>query len=272
MSTHVAATPPTALVTGASTGLGADFARQLARRGNHMVLVARNRERLEALAHELGSAEVLVADLATDAGVDAVAARLTDPEHPVDTLVNNAGFGLHDPFLRSSAAEEKASVDVLVKAVTLLCHAAAPGMVARGNGLILNVSSVSTLLASGTYSAAKAYVTTLTESLAADLTGTGVRATVVLPGFTRTEFHQRANLDMSGLPAWMWLNSAEVAHVALTDAEAGKVISVPGPQYKAITALLRLLPRPVVRRLSVGAHRPSWNAPKGATKKTPTRV
>lgn len=251
---------PTALVTGASAGLGTEFARQLARRGNHMVLVARNRERLDALAAELGGAEILIADLTTPAGIESVVDRVRDPLDPVDTVVNNAGFALHDPFLRSQEQEEDANIDIMVRAVTRICHAAAPGMVDRGHGLILNVSSVSALLSSGTYSAAKAFVLTLTESLAADLTGTGVHASVVLPGFTRTEFHQRAHLDMSSLPDWMWLDSGEVARIALDDAEYGTVISVPGVQYKAITTLLRLLPRSVVRQISSGAHRPSWNS------------
>lgn len=249
---------PTALVTGASAGLGAEFARQLARRGNRMVLVARNEERLNTVAAGLGGAELIQADLTTDEGVEHVAERLRDPERPIDTLVNNAGFALHDPFLRSDATGEAATVDAMVRAVTLLCHAAAPGMVDRGHGHIINVSSVSAYLASGTYSAAKAYVTTLTESLAQELAGSGVTACAVLPGFTRTEFHQRAELDMSSTPGWMWLDSGYVVKVALDDAMAGRSLSVPGPQYKAIVALLRVLPRSVVRRLSAGAHRPSW--------------
>ena len=175
-----------------------------------MVLVGRNRDRLELLAAEFGGAEVLVADLATEVGVEAVAARLKDQDRP-STLVNNAGFGTADSFLDSTPEYESDSVEVMVRAVTLLSKTAAEAMVERGHGMILNVSSVAALLPGGSYSAAKAFVLTLTESLALELQGTGVQASVVLPGFTRTQFHQRADIDTTAIPEWMWLDNGEDA-------------------------------------------------------------
>lgn len=255
----MSAEPPIALVTGASAGLGAEFARQLARRGNRMVLVGRNRDRLELLAAEFGGAEVLVADLATEVGVEAVAARLKDQDRPISTLVNNAGFGTADSFLDSTPEYESDSVEVMVRAVTLLSKTAAEAMVERGHGMILNVSSVAALLPGGSYSAAKAFVLTLTESLALELQDTGVQASVVLPGFTRTQFHQRADIDTTAIPEWMWLDSGEVARTALTDASQGRVVCVPGLQYRALSALLQALPRPFVRRLTGTKGAPSMD-------------
>lgn len=249
---------PIALVTGATAGLGAEFTRQLATRGNKMVLVARNAERLQRMSDDVGGAETISADLTTEAGVQKVLDRIADPDRPITTLINNAGFANHDPFLRSTSQSEADAVNAMVRAVTLLCHAAAPRMAQLGTGTIINVSSVSAYLTSSTYSAAKAYVTSLSEALAEDLSGTGVKICAVLPGFTRTEFHERADLDMSNLPEWMWLDAGHVVRVALEDAARGRVISVPGMQYKAIVGLLRAMPRRVVRRISSGSHRPSW--------------
>lgn len=250
---------PTALVTGASSGLGTDFARQLARRGNRMVLVGRNQDRLEQLAAEFGGAEVLVADLATEVGIEAVAERLGDRDRPISTLVNNAGFGTADSFLDSTPEYESDSVEVMVRAVTLLSKAAAEAMLERDHGMILNVSSIAALLPGGSYSAAKAFVLTLTESLALELEGTGVQASVVLPGFTRTQFHQRANVDATAIPEWMWLDSGQVARTALTDASQGHVVCIPGLQYRALSALLQTLPRPLVRRLTGASAAPSMD-------------
>lgn len=242
----------TALVTGASSGIGLALARRLAREGNDLVLVARDRARLERLAGELraahgGAVEVLVADLADREQTGAVCERLADPDRPVDLLVNNAGFGLHRPFLDNDLAEEEAALDVMVRAVLLTSHSAGRAMRDRGSGAILNVSSVASFTASGTYSAEKAFVTVFSEALAAQLRGSGVTVTALCPGLTRTEFHERARMRLPGVPGALWLDADEVARQALADVAAGKVLSVPGPVWKVATAVVRALPRPLVR-------------------------
>lgn len=242
----------TALVTGASAGIGLAFAQRLARDGNDLVLVARDRARLDRLASELRAAhgvevEVLVADLADRAATWEVCDRLADAARPVDLLVNNAGFGLRAPFLDNDLAHEEAGLDVMVRAVMLTCHAAGRAMRERGHGAIVNVSSVASFIANGTYSAEKAFVTVFSEALASELSGTGVTVTALCPGFTRTEFHDRARMQVSALPGWLWLDADVVAQQALADIAAGKVISVPGAQWKVVTAAVRALPRPLVR-------------------------
>ena len=242
----------TALVTGASAGIGRAFAERLAREGSDLVLVARNAARLEELARSLRErhavrVEVLVADLADRDATGEVCARLEDDVRPVDLLVNNAGFGLRRSFLDNDLAQEEAALDVMVRAVLLTCHAAGRAMRARGHGAILNVSSVASFIANGTYSAEKAFVTVFSEGLASELSGTGVTVTALCPGFTRTEFHRRARIQLSMLPAALWLDADDVVHQALADVAAGKVVSVPGAQWKVLTAVVRTLPRPLVR-------------------------
>ncbi len=242
----------TALVTGASAGIGRAFAERLAHDGHDVVLVARDRARLERLAAELRQrhgvgAEVLVADLSDRDQTEEVCRRLADPSHPVDVLVNNAGFGLQHPFLDNEVAREEAALDVMVRAVLLTCHAAGRAMRERGRGTIVNISSVASFMASGTYSAEKSFVTVFSEALAGQLAGTGVTVTAVCPGLTRSEFHERARMTLSGVPRGMWLDADEVARQGLSDAASGKVVSVPGPQWTAVSLLLRALPRPLVR-------------------------
>ena len=247
----------TALVTGATAGIGLAFCRELAERGHDLVLVARDRARLENVSDELEAkyqvhCEILAADLSDRLQVQKVAERLAEPGRPVDLLVNNAGFGLSRSFLQGDLAEEERALDVLCRAVMVLSHAAALAMRDRGRGAIINVSSVAGFVAMGSYSAAKAWVTTFSEALANELAGTGVTVTALCPGFTHTEFHQRASLDMSRLPRVMWLEADRLVRDCLDDVKAGKVVSVPGPQYKLIAALTRTLPRGLVRRASGG--------------------
>lgn len=242
----------TALVTGASAGIGRAIATRLAHDGSDLVLVARDRARLERLAAELTAAhgvavEVLVADLADRAQTEGVCRRLADPDRPVDLLVNNAGFGLHRPFVDNEIAQEEAALDVMVRAVMLTSHAAARAMRERGRGAILNVSSVAGFMASGTYSAHKSFVTVFTEALAGQLDGTGVTATALCPGLTRTEFHERARMRLPGVPAGLWLDADEVARQALADVAAGRAVSIPGAQWKAAALAVRALPRPLKR-------------------------
>ena len=242
----------TALVTGASAGIGRAFAERLAREGADLVLVARDRGRLEELARTLTAShgvavEVLVADLADREATGLVCDRLADRDRPVDLLVNNAGFGLRRSFLDNELASEEAGLDVMVRAVLVTCHAAGRAMRERGEGAIVNVSSVASFIASGTYSAEKAFVTVFSEALASDLAGTGVTVTALCPGFTRTEFHRRARIRLSMVPAALWLDADDVVHQALSDVAAGKVVSVPGAQWKVLTTVVRTLPRPLVR-------------------------
>ena len=242
----------TALITGPTAGIGRGFAEAFARKGFDLVLVARDEQRLQAVADDISerfgvSCEVLPADLCDRTAVDRVAARLADSSRPVQALVNNAGFGLNRSFLGSSVDDEQRSLDVLVTAVLRLTHAAAPGMVDRGSGLIVNVSSVASWITGGTYSAAKSWVTVFTESLAQELSGTGVRATAVCPGFVHTEFHQRAGIDMSSIPEWMWLDVDQVVAQAFRDLAVGSPVSIAGPQYKAFSAVLRHGPRALAR-------------------------
>lgn len=237
----------TALVTGATAGIGNAFARRLAADGHALVLVARDRARLEEVAATLADAhgvpvEVLPADLADPQQLAQVAERLRDPARPVDLLVNNAGFGLRGLFVDGDLDGELRMLDVMVRAVLVLSHAAAPGMVARGRGAVINVSSVAGFLPGGTYSAAKAWVTTFTMSLSLELLGTGVTATALCPGFVRTEFHQRAELDMTSLPAWAWLDADRLVRDCLGDVRLGRSVSVPSKRYRVTVSLLRHLP------------------------------
>ena len=241
-----------ALVTGASAGIGATFCAQLAERGYDLIVVARSTDRLEQLRAELEAkhqirVEVLTADLTNSLDVQKVAWRLSEPNRPVDLLVNNAGYGLKKRFLRNDVQDEIAALDILVRTVMVLSHAAALQMKGRGGGAIVNVSSVAGFMASGSYSAAKSYVTVFSESLAGELAGSGVTVTALCPGFTHTEFHDRAGINHQGTPDFLWLDADRLVRDCLTDVDKGKVVSIPGLQYKAITTLLRVAPRPLLR-------------------------
>jgi short-subunit dehydrogenase len=248
----------TALVTGATAGIGNAFARRLAADGHALVLVARDRDRLDRVAATLHDAhgvdvEVLPADLIRPDDVTRVADRLRDPLRPVDLLVNNAGMGLRGRFVGGDLAGELAQHDLMTRAVLVLTHAAVPGMVARGRGALVTVSSVAGFMPGGTYSAAKAWATTFTVSLGLELAGTGVTATALCPGFVRTEFHERAGLDMHGLPSWAWLDADRLVRECLADVRRGRLVSVPSRRYRLAVALLRHLPPGALGR--VGATR-----------------
>ena len=229
---------PTALVTGATAGIGAAFARALAGRGYDLVLVARDEERLRAMS--LG--EVLAADLADEAASARVEERCAAG---IDLLVNNAGIGTRGTFDSVDVAHEEQLLRVNVRAVMRLTHAALPAMLARGSGGIVNVSSVAGFAPGArgaTYSASKAWVTNFSESLHLQYAERGVQVLALCPGFTRTEFHERAEMDVSGIPERLWLDADRVVSDCLHDLARGKAISVPGAQYKAIVAASRVIP------------------------------
>jgi uncharacterized protein len=246
----------TALVTGASAGIGTAFATQLAARGHDVVLVARDGERLEQLAKTLHAehhieAEVLVADL-TDAGALArVEARLADPARPIDTLVNNAGFGTNGLLHELDVETETREVGLNVVALVRLTHAALGAMIPRRSGGVLNVSSLAGMQPTprnATYGATKAFVTSFTQSVHEELRGTGVRATVVCPGFTRTEFQVRAGFDSSRVPGFLWQGPEEVAAGALDALERGRAVYVPGTLNRVTAGLVSVLPDALTRR------------------------
>lgn len=246
---------PTALVTGATAGIGAAFARRLADEGHSVVVVARNAARLERLASDLrartrSDVEVLPADLTTDEGCAAVERRLADPARPVDLLVNNAGTGVTASFLRSGVDDEEQMLRLNVRAVLRLTKAAVPGMAERRSGAVVNVPSVAGCVPRGTYGATKAWVTAFSRALRAELRRHGVAVLAVCPGYTRTEFHARLGMDVRGVPRWLWLDADTVVDTALRELDEGRAVSIPGVQYRLLTALLRLLPRPLLDRLS----------------------
>lgn len=243
-----------ALVTGASSGLGAEFARALAARGCDVVLVARRADRLQRLAAKLTDdyrvgAEVLAADLADPGGLAEVEARLAAPDRPIDLLVNNAGTGDGGPPSEMPADEQERVVRLNVIAPVRLARALAPGLLARGRGGVINVASLTAMLPGqpdgGAYAASKAFLASYGESLAADLAGRGPRVTTVCPGYARTEM--TAGLQERGLPAVAWVPVERVVADTLRAFAAGRPLVVPGAQYKTADALLRLLPRPVLR-------------------------
>ncbi len=244
----------TALITGGTSGIGAEFARQLAAAGFDLVLVARNVDRLKAMASELHAksgitVEALAADLANRNDVARVAARIEDASRPIDILINNAGAGLRTQLASTDVAAHERAFTVMCWAVLVLGGAAARAMQGRG-GTIINLSSLQTYLATGAYAANKAWVTAYSQSLAVELRGTGIVVTAVLPGWVRTEWHARAGVERSSLPGFLWIEPDVVARIALRDARRGKVVSIPTVRYRVLGWIVRRLPSSVVRRIS----------------------
>lgn len=239
---------PTALITGASAGLGAEFARQLAAKGADLVLVARGAEALETLAAELRTrhgvaVEVLTADLSVEAEVARVAERVADAGHPIDMLVNNAGFGLPLQFADNDIDDEVRHLRVHVEASMRLMHAGIRSMRGRG-GRIVNVASVAGFISRSTYSACKGWLIGFSRWANSEYSRDGVTVTAVCPGFTHTAFHSRMGLEpgREGVPALMWLDAPLVVREGLRDAARGKPVSIPSLRYKVIVALTRVLP------------------------------
>jgi uncharacterized protein len=243
----------TALVTGPTSGIGRSFAEALAARGHDLVLVARDAGRLEQVAAELRSrhgvaVEVLRADLVDRAELATVEARLADRARPVQVLVNNAGFGLKGRFLDNPLALEQAQLDVLVTAVMRLSHAALGSMVEAGDGQIVNVSSVAGYFPRGTYSAAKGYVTRFSQWAHHEYADRGVTVMALCPGFVRTEFHARMDVDQSSAPRLMWLDPEKLVAEALVDLDAGKAVSIPSRRYRAIVRAAHFVPTGALQR------------------------
>lgn len=251
----------TILITGATSGIGAAFAHRFAAKDCDLVIVARDKDRLDRTAVQLRgkfgiNVDVLAADLTDPAHCQRVEERLAIPDQPIDVLVNNAGFGLPAPFPHSPVNDEERMLDLLVRVPLRLTHAAIPGMTERRRGAILNVASVSGLLPTGTYGAAKAWIISFSESLRVDLAPYGVRVLALCPGFTRTEMHQRAKMDVSSLPSWVWLDADRVVNQALKDLNRNRPISVTGWQYKAYALAARHLPRAAAARIARSRKQP----------------
>src|SRR5260370_16199597 len=248
---------PTALIPGATAGIGAAFVRRLASDGFDLVLVARDQKRLEETAEGLRAkyrvkAEVLTADLATDEGLAAVEDRV----RTVDLLVSNGGCGHEGEFLKVRITDELRMLRVHCEAVLRLTYAALPGMIerARGGGVI-NVASVAAFFARGTYSASKAWVVSFSQGVMADLGNQGVHVMALCPGFVHTEFHERAGMNVSAIPGFLWLDGDRLVADGLRDFRRGAPVSVPGGQYKALVGLGRLIPARLAARVSSRAGR-----------------
>ncbi len=256
----------TALVTGATAGIGAEFCRQLAARGHDLVLVARDEERLETLARELSSqfgvaVEVLVADL-LDAGQAArVEKRVADPDRAISVLVNNAGFGLHLDFDESTVEDEQRLLDILVTVPMRLSHAAIGAMLARGTGAgtgritgtgtIINVTSIAAFAPLGSYSSAKVWLQYFSRWANAYYRPSGITVMALAPGFVRTEFHERMGVERATMaPRWMWLEVTPLVRTALKHADRGRAVSVPTARYRVISWIARGLPMWVVTRVA----------------------
>ncbi|WP_066364129.1 SDR family NAD(P)-dependent oxidoreductase [Herbidospora mongoliensis] len=243
---------PTALVTGATAGIGAAFTRRLAADGFSLVLVARDRDRLAEQAALLTrrygvEAEVLPADLSTDDGLKVVEERLREG---VDLLVNNAGFGNRAMFLNAPVEDELTMMKVHCEAVLRLTYAALPYMREKGRGGVINVASVAAFFTRGTYGASKAWVVNFSGAVAAETNADGVRVMALCPGFVHTEFHQRAGMDTTSIPKFLWLEADPVVKAAMRDLAVGKVVSVPDLRYKLVVGVGRLLPQNLTARIS----------------------
>ncbi len=238
---------PIALVTGATSGIGAEFTRQLADRGHDLVIVARDLERLELAAATLRAnhgveVEVLATDLTSAEGLAAVEARLASSTNPVDMLVNNAGLGLRKQFDENEIDVELASLELLVTAPLRLTHAALRQMLPRGSGTIVNIASIAAYAPRGTYSAAKAWLLSFSRWANLYYRPRGVSVTAVAPGFVRTEFHERMGVRTNTIPGFLWLEAEQLVRVALRDIAKGRSVSIPTLRYKVVVGFMKLMP------------------------------
>lgn len=253
---HVKTSPLTgrALITGATSGLGATFATALAKRGLDLVLVARNAERLAQRQAELSahgvSVEVLSADLSTADGVATVKARLLDDTSPINVFVNNAGAGMYSPMATDDATELRQGAELMAMVPMELGGAAAYAMKQRRRGVIITTASVAGLVPMGAYSAVKSFVKVWSESLAGEVGPFGVQVVAFIPGWVRTEFHQRSGVSTSSIPDFLWLDAERVVDEALADVDAGKTISIPSKRFKTVAFLAQHAPKPLVGKVT----------------------
>lgn len=245
-----------ALITGASSGLGAEYARQLAARGADLVLVARDESALDALAIELRqrhgiAVEVLAADLLQETELARVETRLADTSAPIDTLINNAGFGLSLEFERNDLDDEVRHLRLHNEVPMRLTHIALQGMLERSDGRIINVSSVAAFIPRSTYSAVKQWLVVFSRWANARYRRRGVTVTAVCPGFTHTNFHERLGLPLGqeGVPNWMWLDADQVVAESLRDVARGKGLSIPSVKYKILAGIARIAPKGLVSQI-----------------------
>ncbi len=246
----------TALITGASSGLGAEYARQLAARGADLVLVARDTQALDRLAVGLRSTygvevEVVVADLLKPRQRARVEARVADETRPIEILVNNAGFGLPLAFERNDVEDEARHLQLHVEVPMRLTHAALGPMLARGHGRIVNVASVAAFIPRSTYGACKGWLVSFSRWANGRYGPRGVTVTAVCPGYTHTNFHERLGLapGQEGVPDAMWLDARDVVADSLRDVARGRAVSIPSRRYQALVALARFAPSSLVARI-----------------------
>jgi short-subunit dehydrogenase len=258
LSPPVQSARPLAVVTGASSGIGKVFCERLSARGYDLIVVARDGNRLEGLRADLEqrhgtSVEVFPADLTIDDDVSRLGGLLSGAER-LALLVNNAGFGTRGTLADASPSQQEAMLRLHVLAPMRLTQAALPVLLKNRRGAIVNVSSVASFIYSASnvnYCATKAYLTSFSEGLAAELRGSGVQIQALCPGFTHTEFHQRMKLGVKEVPRWMWLSATRVVETSLRSlARGGPVVCVPGVRYKLVVLLLRLIPRRLIGRLA----------------------
>ena len=245
-----------ALITGATAGIGNAFARELARRGHDLVIVARDTKRLETVAAGLRDkhrveVDVITADLTTDEGLRTTVNALTETARPVDLLVNNAGSSLAAWFGTTDIADEDRQLDLMVRAPMHLMDAAIKAMSGRGHGEIVNVASVAAFTPRGSYSAHKAWMVTLSRWANFQYADAGVTVMALCPGFVRTEFHQRMGVNPNeSVPGWMWLKADKVAKAALSDLDKRKAVSIPSLRYKVLATIAQYAPKPLVARMA----------------------
>src|SRR5689334_10709679 len=244
---------PTALVTGPATGIGRAFADKLALEGYDLVLVSRDEAKLKEVAADITrlhgvECEVLAADL-TDAD-DLARVEERFRTGPIEVLVNNAGFGQKKPFWANPVDVEEKQLDLLVRVVLRLTHAAVLPMIERGSGAVINVSSVAGFLQRNVYSAHKAWVTNFSAGLAIELHAKGVAVMALCPGFVHTEFHDRMGMDKTVVPSFLWLDAKRLVDDAWKDLMRGKAISIPSRRYKILAGFARYTPRAVIARFS----------------------
>jgi len=244
-----------ALITGGTVGIGHAFAKALAGRGYDLVLASRDEEGLNKVAADFReqysiSVEVIRTDLSVRSDVVALAERVEDPSRPIDLLVNNAGFAVHNSLLERDFAFQERAMDVMCLAVLILSGAAARAMKARGHGAIINVTSSSAVITTGNYSAMKAWATVYTEGLSNEMRGTGVKVMALMPGWVKTEFHSRGGVKATTLPDFVWIDADYLVERALKDLDHGKVLSVPTAKWFIAVGVGRIMPRRWTRWIS----------------------